>query len=48
MNLGITNENQYWILKLIRCTTIGAKGAAKIGQEVSKLLNLTSLNLNFE
>jgi hypothetical protein len=28
--------------------SIGAKGAAKLGEGVSKLLNLTSLDLNFE
>ncbi len=27
---------------------IGAEGAAKLGEGVSKLLNLTSLNLNLE
>jgi hypothetical protein len=41
------NEIHYWFLKFIRYESIGAGGAAKIGEGVSKLLNLTSLNLNF-
>ena len=41
------NENQYWILKFNSNNSIGAEGAAKIGEGVSNLLNLTSLNLNF-
>ncbi len=38
----------YWIFKLIRNNGIGADGAGKLGEGVSKLLNLTTLNLNFE
>ncbi len=41
------NENQYWILKFISENSIDDEGASKIGDGVSKLLNLTSLNLNF-
>ncbi len=41
------NENQYWIWKFNSQNSIGDEGAAKIGEGVSKLLNLTSLNLNF-
>ncbi len=40
-------ENQYWIIKYISNNSIGEEGAAKIGEGVSKLLNLTSLILNF-
>jgi hypothetical protein len=42
------NENKYWILKFISENNIGDVGAAKLGEGVSKLLNLSSLNLNFE
>ena len=45
--MELQNGNQYWILKLISNNQMGAEGAAKIGEGVSKLLNLTSLNLNF-
>ncbi len=41
------NGNQNWFLKFNSGNSIGAEGAAKIGEGVSKLLNLTSLNLNF-
>jgi hypothetical protein len=41
------NEIQYWILKFISDNYLGAEGASKIGDGVSKLLNLTSLNLDF-
>ncbi len=41
------NGNKYWISKFISGNSIGYEGAAKIGEGVSKLLNLTSLNLNF-
>jgi hypothetical protein len=34
-------------LKFISENGIGDEGAVKIGEGVSKLLNLTSLNLNF-
>jgi hypothetical protein len=34
-------------LKFISGNQIGAEGAAKLGEEVSKLMNLTGLNLNF-
>jgi hypothetical protein len=42
------NENQYWNLNFIRNNGIGAEGAAILGKGVSKLLSLTSLNLNIE
>ncbi len=48
--MGYQNEIKHRILKFI-CgsgNSMGAEGAAKIGEGVSKLLNLTSLNLNFE
>jgi hypothetical protein len=35
-------------LKISRGNYIYAEGAAKIGEDLSKLLNLTTLNLNFE
>ncbi len=38
---------QFSILKFISLNDIGTEGAAKLGEGVSKLLNLTSLNLNF-
>ncbi len=41
------NENQYLIFKCISDNGIGAEGAEKLGESVTKLLNLTSLNLNF-
>jgi hypothetical protein len=34
-------------LKLNRDNKIGVEGAAKLGEDVSKLVNLTGLNLNF-
>jgi hypothetical protein len=34
-------------LKISRSNDIGDVGAAKIGEGLSKLLNLTTLNLNF-
>jgi hypothetical protein len=40
------NEIRYWILKFISWNSIGSEGAEKIGEGVSKLLYLTSLNLN--
>ncbi len=40
------NENQYGIMKFISSNKIGAEGVAKLGEGVSKLLNLTSLDLN--
>jgi hypothetical protein len=40
-------EIQYWILKFISRNSIGEEGAEKIGEGVSKLLNLISLDLNF-
>jgi hypothetical protein len=33
---------------LIRSIGIGAEGAAKIGEDFSKLLNLSTLDLNFK
>ncbi len=44
--MELQNGNQYWILKLISKNPIGAEGETKIGKGVSKLLNLTSLDLN--
>jgi hypothetical protein len=44
--MELRNGNQYWILKLISNNQIGAEGGTKIGEGVSKLLNLTSLDLN--
>ncbi len=41
-------KNKYRILNLFRENNIGDVGAAKLGEGVSKLLNLSSLNLNFE
>ncbi len=35
-------------MKLISNNEIGAKGAANLGEGVSKLVNLISLNLNFQ
>ncbi len=35
------------IIKIISYNGIGNEGAAKLGEDVSKLLNLTSLNLDF-
>ncbi len=46
--MDLQNGNQYWILKFISWNSIGAEGAAKVGEGVSKLLNLTSLDMNFE
>ncbi len=40
-------KNKYYILKFIRENNIGAEGAAKLGEGVSKLLNLTNLKLYF-
>jgi hypothetical protein len=34
-------------MKLFRNNSIGAEGAAKLGEGVSKLVNLTNLNLDF-
>ncbi len=36
------------MLKFISGNSIGEEGAAEIGEGVSKLLNLTSLDLNFQ
>ncbi len=44
--MELQNGNQNWIFKFISCNLIGAEVAAKIGKGVSKLLNLTSLDLN--
>ena len=41
-------ENKYRISIFNNGNSIGDEGAAKISEGVSKLLNLTSLNLNFE
>jgi hypothetical protein len=35
-------------MKFIRGNGIGAKGAAKLGEGISKLLNLSRLDLNFQ
>jgi hypothetical protein len=35
-------------IKLIRDNEIGAEGAAKLGEGISTLVNMTNLNLNFE
>jgi hypothetical protein len=35
-------------LKLFSFNGLGAEGAAKFGEEVSKFVNLTNLNLNIE
>ncbi len=35
-------------LKISRQNEIGAEGAAKTGEELSKLLNLATLNLDFK
>ncbi len=45
--LGKQNLKWYWNLKFIRVNQIGTEGAVKLSEGVSKLLNLTSLNLNF-
>ncbi len=34
-------------MKFISTNKIGAEGAAKLGEGVKKLLNLTNLNMNF-
>jgi hypothetical protein len=34
-------------MKLIRRNDIGAEGTAKLDEEISKMMNLTTLNLNF-
>ena len=34
-------------MKLNRYNEIGDEGAAKLGEDISKLMNLTSLNMNF-
>ena len=44
--MELKNGNQYWILKMISNNQIGAERVTKIGEGVSKLLNLTSLDLN--
>jgi hypothetical protein len=44
---GIKYLKHHSNLKLIRNNEIGAEGAAKFGLEISKLVNLSSLNLNF-
>ncbi len=38
----------FWIVELISSNIIGTDGAAKLGEGVSKLINLISLNLKFE
>ena len=40
------NEYQYLLIKLISGNYLGYEGAYKLGEAVSKLLNLTSLNLD--
>jgi hypothetical protein len=40
------NLKRHWNLKLISNNEIGAEGAAKLGESVSKLVNLSSLNLD--
>ena len=35
-------------MKFIRLSSIGDKGVAELGRGITKLLNLTSLNLNFK
>jgi hypothetical protein len=40
-------KNKYWNLKFISENNIDDEGAAKLGEGVSKLLNLTCLNLEF-
>ncbi len=44
--MELQNGNQYWFLKLISNKQIDAEGVIKIGKGVSKLLNLTNLDLN--
>jgi hypothetical protein len=43
----IKNLKRNWNLKLIRSNEIGDKGATKLGEVISKLVNLNSLNMNF-
>jgi hypothetical protein len=44
--LGKTKWKSIFNFKFIRRNGIGAEGAAKLGERVSKLLKLTSLKLN--
>ncbi len=48
-NIGCKNKNpkSFWFFKLFNSNGIGADGSGKLGEGLSKLLNLTSLNLNF-
>ncbi len=41
-------KNKLNIIKFLSENEIGDDGAAKLGESVSKLLNLNTLNLNFE
>ncbi len=41
------NENQNWIMKFISSNKIGVRGAVRLGECISKLLNLANLDLNF-
>ncbi len=45
MGYEILNDFKTW--KNFRDNSIGDEGAAKLGESVSKLVNLTYLNLNF-
>jgi hypothetical protein len=45
--LGKKNLKSHCIFKFISGNIIGSDGAEKLGEGVSKLLNLTSLNLDF-
>jgi hypothetical protein len=45
--LCFKNCKRYWILKINSYNGIGLEGAAKLSIGISRLLNLTSLNLNF-
>jgi hypothetical protein len=45
--LELKNLKSLWIFKLFSDNGIGDEGAGKLGEDVSKLLNLTALNMNF-
>jgi hypothetical protein len=44
--IPIKNDKIYGIIKNLSCNGISDEGAEKIGEEISKLQNLTSLYLN--
>jgi hypothetical protein len=45
--VGIKNLKPHFNLKLYRKNEIGAEGAEKLSESLSKLTNLSTLNLNF-